>query len=502
MTDYQFKTIPFKHQSDAFFLSREKPSFALLMEQGTGKTKVALDTTCYLYANGKIDGLLVIAPNGVNRNWILNECPAHIPDFINYKASWYASSPSKKEEESVSKTLRHDGLKIIAMNVEALATQKGVNFAKNFLLSFRTMMVLDESSTIKNHKAIRTKNILKLGIQAKYKRILTGTPITQGPLDLFTQFTFLDQYILHTHSYYAFRNRYAILREIRTNGRSFMTIVGYTNIDELTKIIAPHSFRVTKKECLDLPEKLYMKRYVTLSDNQKRLYLQLKKEIVAEFNGMVMTTPLALTKILRLQQIVGGFFVPDQQLVLEDADEQSVQGTLGFENRKTKPEPIDGVCPRIESLLSLLEETDGKIIIWARFRSEIASICERVRSVYGRESCVEYHGGIDNATRSNNILRFQTTDPGCRFFVGNVQAGGKGLNLHAASTVIYYSNDFSLENRLQSEDRAHRIGQVNNVTYIDMIAEGTLDVKIVDVLRNKKSVADLITGDERVENWL
>jgi len=501
MIDYKFKTKPFDHQSKAFFESREKTAFALLMEQGTGKTKVILDNVCYLYANGKVDGLLVIAPNGVNRNWILNECPAHIPDYIDYKAAWYVSSPSKKEEKAISNTLGHLGLKIIAMNIEALATVKGVNFAKNFLLSYRTMLVIDESTTIKNHKAIRTKNLLKIGVQAKYRRIMTGTPVTQGPLDLFTQFTFLDPYILHTHSYYAFRNRYAILREIRTNGRSFMTVVGYTNIDELTKIIAPHSFRVTKKECLDLPDKLYSKRYVTLSENQKRLYTQLKKEIVAEFNGMVMTTPLALTKLLRLQQIIGGFFVPDQQLVLEDADEESIQGTLGFENRKVKPEPIDAVNPRIESLSQLLEETDGKVIIWARFRSEIKSICERIRSNFEGKSCVEYHGGIDNATRSDNVRRFQE-DPECRFFVGNVQAGGKGLNLHAASTVIYYSNDFSLENRLQSEDRAHRIGQQNNVTYIDMIAEGTMDVKVVDVLRNKKSIADLITGDERVENWL
>jgi SNF2 family DNA or RNA helicase len=501
MTDYLYKTVPFEHQSKSFLMSRDREAFALLMEQGTGKSKVALDTSCYLYANGKIDAVLIIAPNGVNRNWILNECPAHIPDYINHKTAWYSSNPSKKEEKAISDTLGFLGLKIIAMNIESLATIKGVTFTKNFLMSFRSMLILDESSTIKNPKALRTKNLLKLSIHAKYRRILTGTPVTQGPLDLFTQFSFLDGQILRTQSYYAFRNRYAIMREIRTAGRSFMTVVGYTNVDELTRLIAPHSFRVTKAECLDLPDKLYSKRYVTLSPNQSRLYSQLKKQIVAEFNGMVMTTPLALTKLLRLQQIVGGFFVPDQQLVIEDADEETVQGTLGFENRKLKPEPIDAVNPRIESLLDLLGEIDGKIIIWARFRSEIGRICERIRTDFKDVSCVEYHGGIDNTTRSNNVQRFQN-DPKCKFFVGNVQAGGKGLNLHAASTVIYYSNDFSLENRLQSEDRAHRIGQRNHVTYIDLIASDTLDVKIVDVLRSKKSIADLITGDESLENWL
>lgn len=503
MTDYVFKTKPFEHQSRAFFESRDRIFYALLMEQGTGKTKVILDNTSYLYANGKIDALLVIAPNGVNRNWILNECPSHIPDYINYKAAWYTSNPSKKEEKAVSVTLGHQGLKIIAMNVEALATQKGVNFVRNFLMSFATMLVLDESSTIKNHKAIRTKNILKLGVHAKYRRILTGTPVTQGPLDLFTQFTFLDGYILKNHSYYAFRNRYAIMREIRTNSRSFMTVVGYCNLDELVNLVTPHSFRVTKRECLDLPEKLYTKRYVTLSPNQRQLYDQLKKEVVTEFQGMKMTTPLALTKLLRLQQIVGGFFVPDPEIRPEDLEGRPEGDQLELPNGKpSKPiERIDAVNPRIESLIQLLEETNGKAIIWARFRSEIQAIVRRIVETFGPGSCVEYHGGIDNSTRSLNIERFQNT-PEVRFFVGNVQAGGKGLTLHAASTVIYYSNDFSLENRLQSEDRAHRIGQINNVTYIDMIAENTLDNKIVDVLRNKKSVADLITGDERMENWL
>ena len=501
MQDYVYKTKPFGHQHDIFNLSRDREYFALLWEQGTGKSKTTLDTACWLYNNGKISTVIIIAPNGVHRNWIINEVPAHVPDYIQYKAAWYSSTPSKKEADALVKTLKFDGLRVIAMNIEAFATIKGVGFLKDVLLTFPTMLVVDESSTIKNPKAIRTKHLLKLGKLAKYRRILTGTPVTQGPLDVFTQFCFLDQEILRTHSYYAFRNRYALLREVKTNGRSFMVITGYTNLDELIQIIEPHSSRVLKKDCLDLPEKLYTKRYVTLSDNQRKLYDQLKKEIVAEFNGMVMTTPLALTKLLRLQQIVGGFFVPDQQLILEDADEESVQGTLGFENRRLKPEPIDETNPRVESLLELLEETSGKVIIWARFRSEIGLIRKRLADKFGTESCVEYHGGVDNATRPVNIGRFQT-DPTCRFFLSNVQTGGKGLTLTAASTVIYFSNDFSLENRLQSEDRAHRIGQVNNVTYIDFVAENTLDEKIVAVLRSKKNVADLVTGDEPIVDWL
>lgn len=507
MTDYLYKTKPFKHQHDVFLESRNKEYYALLMEQGTGKTKVTVDTAAYLYAIGEIDALLVVAPNGVQRNWIINELPAHCPDYTNYKATWYSSSPTKKEEKELCEVLDHQGMKIIAINIEAMATAKGVAFVKKFLLSFRSMLTVDESSTIKNPKAQRTKNLLKLSVHAKYRRILTGTPITQGPLDLFTQFTFLDSHILHTSSYYAFRNRYAIMKEMRTAGRSFMNVVGYTNLDELTKLIEPHSYRVTKSECLDLPEKLYTKRYVMLSTTQRNLYNALKKDIVAELHGMVMSAPLALTKLLRLQQIVGGFFVPDvgQTSFCEKFVENAKIGDAIFPEPKAIVQPIDEVNPRIESLIELLEETNGKVIIWARFRAEIQAMVQRIketfRNTYGHDCVVEYHGGIGNDDRTNNVQRFQNED-NCKFFVGHVQAGGKGLTLHAASTVVYYSNDFSLENRLQSEDRAHRIGLKHNVTYIDMIAPNTLDEHVVKTLRSKKDIADMITGDADIGSWI
>jgi SNF2 family DNA or RNA helicase len=292
------------------------------------------------------------------------------------------------------------------------------------------------------------------------------------------------------------------MKEMRTNGRSFMNVVGYTNLDELMKLIAPHSFRVTKSECLDLPEKLYMKRYVQLSVEQRKLYNQLKKEVVAELNGTTMSAPLALTRLLRLQQIVGGFFVPDADIngVIENTDSEDCITIVPKNNISTAPQSIDSVNPRIESLIELLQETQGKVIIWARFRSEIAAICERIKEEFG-QCYVEYHGGVNNDQRGFAVESFQKV-PEIRFFIGHVQAGGKGLTLHSAQTVVYYSNDFSLENRLQSEDRAHRIGQVNHVTYVDMIAVNTMDEKIVKVLQNKKSLADLITGDEPIENWL
>jgi len=494
MKDFVFKNKPFKHQKEVFDASRDKEAFALLMEMGTGKTFVTLNTGAWVYAQGNIDAILVVAPNGVHRMWC-DQVAEHMPDYVHAQAAWYSSQPNKKEEEQLCSVLKSaTGLKVVAMNIEAFATKKGVDFAKKFLLSFRSMMVIDESSTIKSPKAIRTKNLLKLSIHAKYRRILTGTPVTQGPLDLFTQFSFLDSHILKCQSFYAFRNRYAIMREMKTAGRSFMVVQGYTNTDELQNLIAPHSYRVTKSDCLDLPEKLYTKRYVELSPTQRKLYNALKKDVLIEFNGKEMSAPSILNKIIRLQQIVGGFFVPDIEFDMNE------EGELFSLSNKSTPEPIDKINPRIESLIELLEETSDKCIIWARFRAEIAAIRDAITRAFGARSAVEYHGGVGNEDRSSNISRFQTEDE-CRFFIGHVAAGGKGITLTAANTVIYYSNTFSLEDRLQSSDRAHRIGQTKSVLYIDMIAPNTLDEKIVTTLRSKKSVADLITGDN-VENWI
>ena len=485
MNDFLFKTRPFKHQLDEFELTRDREYYGHLFEMGCGKSKVVVDTSAYQYANGMIDAVLIVAPNGVTNVWP-GQYEDHCPDYIDYRVAIWRASPSTKEEEKLKCAIDHPGLKIIVMNIEAFSISKGIDFAKKLLNCFRTLMILDESSTIKSPKAIRTKNLLKLSVHAKYRRILTGTPITQGPLDLYTQFGFLDSTILRCASYFAFRNTYATIEKMNFGGARFDKVTGYQHIDKLTELIAPHSTRITKSECLDLPEKLYSKRFVALSITQRKLYNQMKKEVVAELNGMTMTAPLALTRMMRMQQIVGGFFSPDHDI--EDND------------YNVEPQAIDEVNLRIEALIELLEESSGKVIIWARFRSEIRAICSAINVAFGSRSAVEYHGGVDNQTRIDNIRRFQN-EGDCCFFVGHVQAGGKGITLTAATTVIYYSNDFSLENRLQSEDRAHRIGQKNKVTYIDMIATDTLDIKVVTALREKKNIADLITGDD-VSAWI
>tara|TARA_B100001057_G_scaffold231658_1_gene231914 strand:+ start:11073 stop:12776 length:1704 start_codon:yes stop_codon:yes gene_type:complete len=462
MGDYKFKTKPFDHQQKAFYLSRDKKEFALLMEQGTGKTKVIIDNGAYLYSKDKISAMVVIAPNGVHRNW-LKEIDTHLPDWCPRETFYYYSGMGKKHLENFNNAMNplHDCLKIFTFNVEAFVSKSAIDLMNRILLANKVMLVVDESSRIKRPSAKRTKEITKFGKYAEYRRIMTGTPITKGPEDSYSQFRFLNPHILGYDSFYSFRARYCIM-----GGFENRQIVSYQNINELTRNIEGHSFRVLKKDCLDLPDKIYQRYPINLSAKQQALYSQLKKSFTAELNKEVLKAPEAITRLLRLQQIICGWFPSE-----------------------TESKPIDDKNPRLEALKDILSDIDSKVIIWARFRADISLI----ESMLG-DLAVSYHGGISNDQRVSSVDRFQN-DPKVRYFIGQPQSGGIGLTLTAADYAIYYSNSFDLETRLQSEDRCHRIGTKNNITYIDIEAPKTIDTKIIKALRDKKSLADIVTKD-------
>ena len=463
--DFMFETKPFEHQRKAFYMSRDKDNFALLMEQGTGKTKIIIDNAAYLYGKGKINCLVVIAPNGVHRNWLNNEIPAHMPHWCPVESIYYYSgmnkSHTKKFNELISK---QEILKVFSFNVEAFVSKTAMRFLEIILLSHDCLLVVDESSRIKTPGTHRTKVITKLGKLAKYKRILTGTPVTKGAEDVYAQFKFLDPYILGYDSFYTFRARYCIMREY--DNRKW--IVGYRNVDELTNSIKGHSFRVLKKDCLDLPEKIYQRAYVELSKEQRQIYNSIKNEYVASLGDDEISVPETITRILRLQQVACGWF-PSEDGV----------------------KPINKTNLRLKALLDIISEIDAKIIIWARFRADIMAIGEALG-----DSAVAYYGDISNDDRVIAVDRFQQ-DSKIRYFIGQPQSGGMGLTLTAAEYAIYYSNSFDLETRLQSEDRCHRIGTKKNITYIDMEASKTVDGQIIKALRNKKSVADVVNEDPK-----
>jgi len=450
------------------------------MEMGTGKSKVLVDNIAMLYDRGAIRGALIVAPKGVYKNWDQIEFPVHMPEHVEYtKVLWEPNLTKKKQYELDTLFDDKGDLKILIMNVEAFSTNKGLDFAHSFLNIFvgRALIGIDESTTIKNPTAKRTKNILKIGNLAKYRRILTGSPVTKSPLDLYSQCKFLDPFHLNQQSYYSFRTRYANMIERNFGGRRVQLVGSYRNLGELTTLLDKFSYRVLKEECLDLPEKVFTKRHVQLTAEQKKVYNQLRQTALAMLDDKMMSTMNVITQMMRLHQVTCGHF---------KADDDSV--TLLDNNR-------------VDTLLDLLEETDGKVIIWANYRQDIKNIVDTLKKRHGDDSTVEYHGGVDPTLRQENIALFQEKNSPTRYFVGNTQTGGYGITLTAANTVVYYSNNYDLEKRLQSEDRAHRIGQTGSVTYVDLIAEETIDEKIVKALRKKIDIANEIMGEE-LKDWI
>ena len=473
---YPFKTEPFEHQLKAWDLSKDKESFALFMEMGTGKSKVILDNAAYLYDNGMIDTLLIIAPKGAYRNWHINEIPAHLPDHVIYRYAIWSANPRKKEKKYLDDIVRAgDELRIVIMNIEAFSSTRGVKWATSLMNTCRAMMVVDESTTIKNPVAKRTKAIIKLGMMAKYRRILTGEPVTRDPLDLYSQCEFLDEYHLGFSSFYTFRNRYAIMINMNLGGRSFKKITGFQRTDELNDILRKFSFRVKKDDCLDLPKKSYQYRYVDLTEEQEKAYNEMKNLCFTTTSDSIVTVPNKLAMLEKLHQIICGHIIDRQ-------------GHINYIKNN-----------RIKALLELTEEVDNKCIIWACYRADLRQIAKELKEKYGTDKVVEYWGDTDDKDRKANIISF--TKGEAKFFVANPATGGFGLNLQAANTVIYYSNGYNLEHRIQSEDRCHRIGQTRNVNYIDLTTLETVDNKIIKCLKDKKNIARQIMGDEWKE-WL
>lgn len=475
---YPFKNKPFVHQQAYLQRFWREPVAALFAEMGTGKSFMLINNAAMLYDKGNITGLLVVAPKGVYGNWARIELPKHMPDHIVYRMAVWSPSPRKAEREALDSLFEvSEDLKILIMNIEAFSTEKGVKFANRFLLCHKAMMAIDESTTIKTPTAARAKNTAKVGKLASYRRIATGSPVTKSPLDLYQQCLFLSPACLDAASFYSFQARYAVTVERNLPSHSFKQIVGYRRLDELQEKLNRFSFRVKKEECLDLPDKLYTKREVELTPEQVKAYEEMKLMALAQFKEGLTTTVNALTQIMRLHQIVCGHIKLDSGEV------------INLPNR------------RVDELLSITEEFDGKMIIWANYRHDIEAIRLALQKQFGMNAVATYFGDTEAEERQQIVERFQDPADEMRFFVGNPRTGGYGLTLTAASVMVYYSNSFDLEVRLQSEDRAHRIGQTKNVTYIDLISPKTVDEKIVQALRSKIDIASQVLGED-LKTWL
>ncbi len=502
--EYQFKTKPFGHQARIFEETREMACHGILWEQGCGKTKPVIDSIAYLYLGGKIDGALIVAPGGVERNWVTDELPKHMPDEVMEKTlvfAWQSKRATTKWHTKAFDTLvkygidpknpgKTTGLAFFCISYDAFMTTKGKKAVWRFLKRRKVFMVLDESDDIKTPSAKRTRSVVASGAYPAYKRILTGTPADK-PFDIYSQLRFLDEGIwrrMGMARFHAFKQHYAEwftaddCKVMHGYDPGYDKLLRYKNIDELAGILESVSDRLLKVDVLDLPDKLYTKRWFDMTPKQQSYYNQMRDKYEIELqDGRLVDGNLALTRLLRLQQITCGYMVTDADEPVEFCDVKN---------------------PRLDCAMAFLEKLNHPAIIWSRFTRDIDLIMDALGP-----KAVRYDGTLDDDECERSKLTFNAGD--ADWFVGNPSKGARGITINVAKTTMYYSNSFKWRDRMQSEDRNHRIGQDGadhgeygfGVLYADIIAHDTVDMKIVENLRGKYDIASRLTGDV-LREWI
>lgn len=460
--NFIFKTDPMRHQMDALQYMYPLRVGALFAEMGTGKTKIAIDLAAARWLDGYIANLLVICPSAIKDTWVreINKHGPHDTDIHMVEAG------KTKQTKTWIQTPCNNVMRVMIVGVEALSTKNAPTLARAFCRNDDTMVVLDESSKIKNFKAIRTDTAIDIGGYAEYRLIMTGTEITQGIHDLYAQFRFLDWQIIGMKTFYSFRNRYCVM-----GGFEDRAIIGYDNVPELMKLVAPYTYHILKKDVMDLPPKTYETRHIEPTSTQRKLLRELKSTMHTEMEGKKLTVQMALEFMTRAHQIAGGHY-PYKD---EDGNQQI--------------ETIQGKNPKLTELLDLIPELgSNKAIIWCRFVPEVLMIRDALAKEYGPQAVETFYGATEN--RGQVEQRFQA-DPNLRFLVAN-RTASMGLTLTAATYAIYYSNSFSYEDRVQSEDRIHRKGQTENTTYIDLALDLPIERLILKALRSKTEMAEFV----------
>lgn len=459
---YTFKLQPFPDQRAALLKCYADDAFALFMRMGTGKSKVFIDMFTAHFYEQRIQAAVLICPNTVRAVWAgpTGQLASHSP--CPYKVIQVDSSFDASAVKLTSNVLTW-----LLVSVESLSQGKAYDRLLPFLQTYKCAVGVDESSRIKNSKAIRTKKVITLGALAAVKGIGTGTPATRNLMDVYSQYEFLDPYIIGAGDYYAFRNRYAVM-----GGFKRREIIGYDNVEELMSLVEPYTYRCDKPK--GMPEQLWAERYVTLADEQKEMYRKLKKAEIVEVK-----VANILNRMGKLQEIVGGFLREDPKETVHPITGRKikVQGKIIW--------TLDGdKNPKVQALHEVIEEMgDEQLIIWCKYLWEIEQAMAVVKT---HGTAVKFTGEVPDSERSALVQRFQ--DGGHRFMVANQQVGGIGHTMTAAHFSIYYSNTNSLEDRLQSEDRIHRTGQDSNCLYTDLLADHTVDMAIRAAIKEKKDL--------------
>jgi len=534
-----FKTTPYDHQLRAYEKLKNEKYFALFMEMGLGKSKVAIDIAVHKYEKGQIETVLVIAPNNVHQQWADEQIPLHCS--IPYRVFvWHASKMKRRNYQAKFEEFMLDDrkLRFFMINVETFQSNSVVKYVAEYVKNFETFIIVDESTRIKTPKAKRTKTITKLN---KYGQrcILSGTPVTKSPFDLYAPFNFLKDDFFGVN-FFIFKHRYGVMmrgvnphtggrfhklidektfsivksriaklldeRKLSTMNMDYkltpddyemlaaVTSVSeknikfiekrdsytrYKRLDELKAAIEPFTFAAKKKDCLDLPEKIYTVEYVQMSDEQKKVYNELKKHLLAEYDNKELSVMNKVSLTMRLRQITGGYFPYKTEAFIIDGSERipymkNVSTQIGKSNVK------------IERLREIIEETAGEsIIIWASFVAELEAIYSELKKDY---HCELYYGRTPKQKRQEIKEDFMKGK--VQILIANPSTAGYGLNLQISTLQLWFSNSYRTEDRLQAEDRSHRIGTKTNVIYKDIICKGTIDEKVYKAIKEGRDLND------------
>jgi SNF2 family DNA or RNA helicase len=553
MNDPAIKTTPFPHQAALYAAHADSPFFGLLHEMGLGKSKIIIDVASHLFLTGRVSGLIILAPNEVYSEWVRELLPTHMAaPYVNL----LFRSGSKGEKAKMRRLLfLHPDewkgkLRVLVMSYDGLKTDHGCALARDFALLYKCMIVADESTALSNPSTKTAKTAKEIRSYCHFAWLATGTPIAQSPFQFHSQIEFLCPSFWANHgmkSISAFKTQFGVYEQRRAGQRVFSVVTGYQRMDKLTALIKPFTHRLLKEDSsVRLPPKMYRTITFQLEETQRRVYDDLRETYVAELDaaGGVVEAPLAIVRLTRLQQIACGFVtaeetIPSAQMdIFEESDlstwiggdaayasamaedtmfdkaidagllhdngelanETTTWANAPIEPRRVQKKIVDVVepsrNPRLKLLLALIEECSHKVIVWCRFKPDVRVIADTLGDI-----AVRYDGGVSRHDREINIARFKDRGDSARVLVANTQSISRGVTLTIAKTMIYYSNSFAPERRLQSEDRAHRIGQDSSVLIIDLVAEDTVDEKLIESLRKKYDVSASVLGD-RYREWL
>lgn len=467
---------PWNHQQAEWDRYRDADARALLWQMRTGKTRSTIDVAMYRhFMRGDVDGLLILAPNGVHVNWIRRQLPQHAwtgAPWIGH--AWQASERHRPEHQAqLHKVLTYkEGLPVLAVNCESLVHDDAAKVIAKFIKGRRIMLVADESHNFRSPGSRRTKRIRALTNYCPVKRILTGTSVDNSPLAAYSQFEILRKGALGFNRFAEFESRYADYEQLKTKGgRSYDKLTGYRNMEELRARMAEWSSVVLREDCEDMSGLIYDERTVLITDRQASAYKSLVEDFLLELEHSEVGALEPGARIIKLQQVLSGFVIDTagqvQELVADDEN------------------------PRLIALLDEMSSLSGKAIVWCKFHEDIRRVTAALTGA--GHKCVEYHGRIHSQAKRQSAIDAFQEDPSVKVFVGQPAAGGAGLDLSAAELVLWYSHTFDLIERSQADERASAIGG-HSVNLRDFVVPNTVDGYILANQQGKRDMRDMLTG--------